>query len=365
MAGTAEGFTSTEQPGYQREDDRAALVLFWLTGIASVGVLGIVCLMLANSGAGGGAAGPHVSPLFASTPWHGGLWSMIRNPGSSVRETADVLPTSLNTKERPSAVAAMAKQQQELQGYNYPVCYSPTCVFVGKRLRSILNPLVDPCDNFNEHICGRYEGDSGSTMEDYYRALQSDLVRGINILAASTLPLKSAKLEACEHCGKAVLPGILQGKLNESYEALLTLHVRLSFVYRLGGLFYITPSVKPGELQILLDTSTVPGQAQFLRSLRTRARQYLQDLASIVKIQPIALPMLQHALNLNSQVRTVLVSAIGSRPDYLQLPVDFKTTTAANVSIQGLHPKFFSDALASHTPYGARHRSGSRPADGG
>ncbi|KAH8023827.1 hypothetical protein HPB51_018046 [Rhipicephalus microplus] len=168
MAATAEGFTSTEQSAYKVDEDRAAMILFWLTGIASVGVVGMACVMMANPSAGGGDERPHVSPLLATKAWHGG--SVFGNPKSGMPDAA-VLPASLFIKGRRRGAAAMARQ--EFKGFNYPVCYTPSCVLLGKRLRAMLNPLVDPCDNFNEHVCGRYEGASFSILEDYDGILQA------------------------------------------------------------------------------------------------------------------------------------------------------------------------------------------------
>ncbi|XP_075748005.1 uncharacterized protein LOC142813938 isoform X2 [Rhipicephalus microplus] len=264
--------------------------------------------------------------------------------------------------------------RQEFKGFNYPVCYTPSCVLLGKRLRAMLNPLVDPCDNFNEHVCGRYEGASFSILEDYDGILQADLVRGINTISSSSLSPDSARKKAANlalgcfarHAAPQKQHDVLyrfmqderlnlekvQDNLDKSYESLLTLHVRLSFVYGLGGLFHIRPSVQPGELQILLDTSTVPGQVQLLRSVgHVPATKYLQTLAAIAKISQITLPTLQQAVNLNAKVLAILGSAVSPRPDFLQLLLDFLTTTAAKVSIRGLSPNFFGEALALHTPY--------------
>ncbi|KAL3229321.1 hypothetical protein MRX96_023636 [Rhipicephalus microplus] len=75
-----------------------------------------------------------------------------------------------------AGVAAAVPQRwldKSSRGFNYPVCYTPSCVLLGKRLRAMLNPLVDPCDNFNEHVCGRYEGASFSILEDYDGILQA------------------------------------------------------------------------------------------------------------------------------------------------------------------------------------------------
>ncbi|XP_037518055.1 uncharacterized protein LOC119394823 [Rhipicephalus sanguineus] len=265
-------------------------------------------------------------------------------------ETSAVPAKSLNTKvshppmppvrgflEHPSAAAVMAKQQQNSQGFNHPVCYTPSCVWLGKQLRAILNPLVDPCDNFNEHVCGRFDSvsDSDSTIDAYDRAVQDDLVRGVNTMESSSLSPDSARKKAADlalgcfsrHSSPNLQHDVLdsfmkdeqlnvqkvEGDLDESYESLLSLHVRLSFHLPARGLFHITPSTKPGELQILLDTSTVPGQAQFLRSMpRGDGAKYLGTLQ----------------------------------------PVDFRTTTAAKVSIRGLKSTFFAEALAAHTPYG-------------
>ncbi|KAK8783938.1 hypothetical protein V5799_009697 [Amblyomma americanum] len=45
------------------------------------------------------------------------------------------------------------------------VCYSPGCLATADYFRDSLNPLVEPCRNFDDHVCGRFSGPGGSIVD--------------------------------------------------------------------------------------------------------------------------------------------------------------------------------------------------------
>nr|XP_054926423.1 uncharacterized protein LOC126531892 [Dermacentor andersoni] len=45
------------------------------------------------------------------------------------------------------------------------VCYSHECLAAAEYLRDQLNPLLEPCRNFTDHVCGRFHGPGHSLVE--------------------------------------------------------------------------------------------------------------------------------------------------------------------------------------------------------
>ncbi|KAH8035679.1 hypothetical protein HPB51_007923 [Rhipicephalus microplus] len=48
------------------------------------------------------------------------------------------------------------------------VCYSPDCLAATAYLHDKLNPLVEPCRNFADYVCGRLRG-PGSVMDQVFK----------------------------------------------------------------------------------------------------------------------------------------------------------------------------------------------------
>ncbi|XP_075550173.1 uncharacterized protein LOC142583571 [Dermacentor variabilis] len=96
---------STPQSGHQRDNNCAAFVFFWLTGIAFRGVLWFACVVRAYSDASVGA-GPHPPPVLA--PMAPPEQTAPQGPGSTIRSPEESItlpiaaapPKPLSTKAR-------------------------------------------------------------------------------------------------------------------------------------------------------------------------------------------------------------------------------------------------------------------------
>ncbi|XP_070393575.1 uncharacterized protein [Dermacentor albipictus] len=358
----------TDESGHQRDDNRTAFVFFWLAGIAFGGVLGFACVVRAYSDASVGA-GPHPPPMRAPIA--------PREPGSTIRSPEDSSVPMVGTRPQ---------QRSAILEFNHTVCYTPTCVSLARTLRNSLNPLVDPCDNFQEHVCGRYKSKSDSLLDifnkresvgvlDKYNEIALKRLRlGIISVARETsLPLTDARKKAAslvfgcmqrfvrtttvhaalsdfvktEQLGVQTVPA----SVATSLESVLTLQVHLSFTYRLGGLIHVNPST-PGCLAVILDTSTLPDQARMIDHLRSGdLYTYLSVLAIIGGVSQVTAKLLKQAVDLHLEIKAALALATtGSPQTYTTVPA--MTTTKANlVVIPGLSSQAFGDAIAAKTPY--------------
>ncbi|XP_049524998.1 uncharacterized protein LOC125946315 [Dermacentor silvarum] len=148
-------FASSQPSAYQWNVNRATFVFFWLTGVAFGGVLGFASVMLAYSDASAKER-PHPPPTLA--PMAPPEEPLSQGPGYTIR-----------SPEMSTAPVVATQPQQHLSfaGFNHTVCYTPSCVSLARGLRHLLNPLVDPCDNFQEHVCGRYESERDSLLDNY------------------------------------------------------------------------------------------------------------------------------------------------------------------------------------------------------
>ncbi|KAK8761479.1 hypothetical protein V5799_027257 [Amblyomma americanum] len=130
---------------------------------------------------------------------------------------------------------------------------------------------------------------------------------------------------------------------------MLTLHVRLAFVYMLGGLISIVPST-PDNLAVSLDIATLVTRAHVHRALFQRLPIYFKYLASIAGVQADKV-LLREVLALQTNVHKALAVAADAaqrNPGKQPIVVD---TTADQVVIIGLPAQAFADAVEFSTPY--------------
>ncbi|CAI5442909.1 unnamed protein product [Caenorhabditis angaria] len=59
--------------------------------------------------------------------------------------------------------------------YEENICKTKECKILGKRMKSIMNPKIDPCDDFYESICGKYPKNNTDEVREYQNDDYNDL----------------------------------------------------------------------------------------------------------------------------------------------------------------------------------------------
>ncbi|KAH7936171.1 hypothetical protein HPB52_019442 [Rhipicephalus sanguineus] len=171
------------------------------------------------------------------------------------------------------------------------VCYSPDCLATAAYLHEKLNPLVEPCRNFPDYVCGRFRGPS-SVMEQ-----------------------------------------------------VLAVHVELSYKYGVSGLLRIQPNVAR-SLSVELDHEALMASAERVENVTI---SYLLLLASIAEVKYDVTLLLQWNTLHQSMEQAVAHAWIVSAQSVRAASQAFKQVK--DLQFAGVSPNAFADAIEASTPY--------------
>ncbi|XP_075543971.1 uncharacterized protein LOC142578473 [Dermacentor variabilis] len=174
------------------------------------------------------------------------------------------------------------------------VCYSRECLAAAEYLRGQLNPLLEPCRNFTDHVCGRFHGPGHSLVELSWRT-------HMEVMRTADHRLSGARGKASQLLRQCLL---IYSVTTSSHQALrdfmkrlnlflysppatapvasdqvLALHVELSYTYGVSGLLRIRPSLAR-SLSVELD-----GVALTASLKRQRDLSYPLVLATIAGVR--------------------------------------------------------------------------------
>ncbi|XP_077541437.1 uncharacterized protein LOC144153654 [Haemaphysalis longicornis] len=187
--------------------------------------------------------------------------------------TSDSAPTTKQTEPSPSQPQPPTPpppptpMTRPTTTRDYVACYTSTCIQLAQLLDKALNPLVDPCRNFSQHVCGQFEGKEGDTYVN--QDLMTWLWPGIDlfervgkIITVQTDNVQEKASYYVYACTR-LFGGIYRqdsaavvrfmGRLGLSLSSppppgspstrdqLLSLHVELAFTYGLSAIMVIRP----------------------------------------------------------------------------------------------------------------------------
>lgn len=152
-----------------REDDQSQDIMMRssavILSVAFLMLLGVACVVIAHR------AGRQIpAPFSLRVPVQTGADAVSEKPQShSHAPTKLEAPSNQNVIPTPSGVVAKAPRKVQgvlgaffrkaqspsaLEG-NYE-CTTSSCTKEGERLASLVDPLLNPCDNFYEHVCANW-----------------------------------------------------------------------------------------------------------------------------------------------------------------------------------------------------------------
>ncbi|XP_070394232.1 uncharacterized protein [Dermacentor albipictus] len=177
-------------------------------------------------------------------------------------------PAPSTTSRTSSAAPVPHPNQAQAWFHDQPndiVCYTAACAETAKELRDSINPVVSPCDHFQEYVCGRRRFEHDTTFaEQQYDMITRLSEKNIKLFSASALLPMDAHHKAAyllHSCIKRFIgPEVLSENVLQEFvrneklhltgppadvatgpAGVLALHVHLSFDYMLGGLLRILP----------------------------------------------------------------------------------------------------------------------------
>ncbi|XP_070393985.1 uncharacterized protein [Dermacentor albipictus] len=288
----------------------------------------------------------------------------------------DVSLAYSSAHEPTSSDAAVARATQESfpEQSNHSVCYTAACVRTAKELLDSINPVVPPCDNFQEYVCGRrqltdnvlnlirssalkelmdkfkkfLEEDTPQKMDARHRAaylFASCLSRSSSTAVSAVETLKEfAKKEGLHLTGPPA--DVPTGPTD-----VLSLHVHLSFTYMLGGLLRIIPST-PGTLLVQSDDSFSERTNAYEQLSPEESNTYFTKLASLGSDQ-VTQDLLTEYQELHSNVLTALTTGALNMAagDIIRKGSFVVHTNADLVVIDGIEGQAFAESVETKTPY--------------
>ncbi|XP_065292309.1 uncharacterized protein [Dermacentor albipictus] len=237
------------------------------------------------------------------------------------------------------------------------VCYSRDCLAAAEYLRDQLNPLLEPCRNFTDHVCGRFQGPGHSVVE-----LQSWRTH-LEVMVAAGHHLSGARGKASQLLKQCLLIYTVATSSHQSLrdfmkrlnlflysppptapvasDQVLALHVELSYTYGVSGLLRIRPSLAR-SLSVEMD-----GVALTASLKRQRDPLHPLDLATIAGVKRnLSLVTLMKSL-FDSMEHAVATAAIDTSAQaasaLLKQVKDLKFT--------GVSANAFADAIEAKTVY--------------
>ncbi|XP_065292306.1 uncharacterized protein [Dermacentor albipictus] len=236
------------------------------------------------------------------------------------------------------------------------VCYSRDCLAAAEYLRDQLNPLLEPCRNFTDHVCGRFQGPGHSVVELSWRT-------HLEVMVAAGHHLSGARGKASQLLKQCLLIYTVATSSHQSLrdfmkrlnlflysppptapvasDQVLALHVELSYTYGVSGLLRIRPSLAR-SLSVEMD-----GVALTASLKRQRDPLHPLDLATIAGVKRnLSLVTLMKSL-FDSMEHAVATAAIDTSAQaasaLLKQVKDLKFT--------GVSANAFADAIEAKTVY--------------
>ncbi|XP_049522584.1 uncharacterized protein LOC119449045 [Dermacentor silvarum] len=239
------------------------------------------------------------------------------------------------------------------------VCYSHDCLQTAAYLRNRLNPLLEPCRNFTDHVCGRFHGPGDSLVElESWRTHMEVLA-----MASTAYHLSGARGKASQLLRQCLL---VYSVSTSSHKALqdfmkrlnlflysppltaplasdqvLALHVELSYSYGVSGLLRIRPSLAR-SLSVELD-----GVALAASLKRERDILYPLILATIAgaQLDPGLVTLMESLFESMQQavaMAAIHISAQAASPLLKQVK---------DLKFAGVSANAFADAIEAKTVY--------------
>ncbi|CAN7949945.1 unnamed protein product, partial [Ixodes hexagonus] len=253
------------------------------------------------------------------------IWTIGIGAGSIIGVAVSILVLQLLVSENADTVARHTLVEDTDNG---GVCYSPGCLTMSRTFQRALNPLVDPCIDFEEHVCGRYEGgDHDPIKSKFLRVFIAAVTSAGNMKVPHMGQNAAQKAAGMFQTCMSVLDGInsqlriLRDFMSESKltliepavslttaEAVFDLHVKLAFVYRLSGLISIDPE-EPHFLSLTIDES-IEIWKKFIGS--TDSRRVLQFYAQHLLLYGLSLTQLYETYGRVIEHHTVIERAVAT-----------------------------------------------------
>ncbi|XP_077540920.1 uncharacterized protein LOC144153143 [Haemaphysalis longicornis] len=256
---------------------------------------------------------------------------------------------------------------------NYVACYTSTCIQLAQLLDKALNPLVDPCRNFSQHVCGQFEGKEGDTYvnQDLMTWLWPgiDLFERVGKIITVQTDNVQEKASFYVYACTRLFGGIYRqdsaavvrfmGRLGLSLSSppppgspstrdqLLSLHVELAFTYGLSAIMVIRP--RPyNSLHVAFNGRMM--QAALKREERSRGdAHYAQRLANVTNVT-VTTSLIASRTTVYSKMRVAVTSGTtGLAKPTVPTPLD--VVAVKDVRFVGPSITAFADAVEAKTPY--------------
>ncbi|XP_070393577.1 uncharacterized protein [Dermacentor albipictus] len=257
---------------------------------------------------------------------------------------------------------------------NDKVCYTAACAKTAKELRDSINPVVPPCDNFQEYVCGRGSFQLVWAEAEVLNEVVSELDTKYKALVKAERPPMSATekaaylLKSCtlrfDDTNNASREELIEFARNEGLNLtgppanvatgpadVLALQVHLSFDYMLGGLVRIVPST-PGCLSVggdgwLFLRSSVYNDTNLQES--TAPLKTTASLGGVADTEDVISRFSKLLTDVEKAAMFGTTHAVpsGSIPEGSSVV----HTNADLVALKGIGKTAFAEAVAAKTPY--------------
>ncbi|KAL1469161.1 hypothetical protein MTO96_004878 [Rhipicephalus appendiculatus] len=242
------------------------------------------------------------------------------------------------------------------------VCYSPDCLATATYLHEKLNPLVEPCRNFADYVCGRLRGPSSVMEQELWRSRIEVLAMvrhathlpGARGKAAQLLRQCLLVYSVATFSHKALQDFMKRFNLKlmrqpqstaTSPDKALAVHVELSYKYGVSGLLRVLPSVAH-SLSVNLDREALMTSAERVEKATI---SYLLLLTSIAGVKYDVNLLLQWNTLQQSMNQAVARAWIVSAQSVRTASQAFKKVK--DLHFAGVSPNAFADAIEASTPY--------------
>ncbi|XP_077541192.1 uncharacterized protein LOC144153419 [Haemaphysalis longicornis] len=283
--------------------------------------------------------------------------------------TSDSAPTTKQTEPSPPQPPPPPTTRPTPR--DYVACYTSRCIEVAGFLRNVLNPLVDPCRKFSQHVCGRFDAKVGDTFatKDLMTRLKSvfdsaeSTGKKIKTLTDDPYQKLSSYVAVCagtfngvgkykaEHAALVGFMSQLGLSLSSppppgspsTRDQLLSLHVELAFVYGLSAIMIIRP--RP------YNSLHVAFNGRMMQAALTRGTDpsYATNLAGVAGVTATA-SLIASRTTVYSKMRVAVTSGTGqlAKPT---VPTPLVVVQVKDVRFVGPSITAFPDAVEAKTPY--------------